>query len=278
VATIVKNKIGIDIGKTKTECCVISLNNEVLFRERLPTGTVFNEIKELYQKAIKYTDTTNHTIGVCMPGKLSNVSGLMINSSIEFLNNTDFVKNLQLVLNHDFKTANDSQCFALAEALLGAGKNYNIVYGLILGTGVGGGIVINGRSTQSEFGHTSLDSSNKILCRCKRIGCVETWLSGSGVDVWAKELLGIDMSTVDYMKDPKVKQIYFEKFGLALSNLIQTVNPECIVIGGGISNNSEVYSVGVERIKQKLFDDELSIPVVKAELGDSAGVIGAALL
>ena len=242
------NKVGIDIGKTKIELCVLSPNNEILFRERLPTGSVFNEIKDLYDTALIVTNTIEHTVGVCMPGKISNLTGLLINSSIDSINGTDFTKQLKKTINHDFKIKNDSECFALAEALLGAGKNYNMVYGLIIGSGVGGGLVINKKSIQSEFGHTSLDYSNKILCRCKRLGCVETWLSGYGLDIWASKLLNAKLSTSEYLTDPKIKQIYFEKFGVSVANLIQTINPECIVIGGGISNNTDVYSIGIERV------------------------------
>ena len=278
------NKIGVDIGKTKIECCVLSPTNEILFRERLPTESVYEEIEVLYNKALSYTNTTEHTLGVCMPGSVSNRTGLMINSSIEFLNGTDFVGMLETKLNRKIQIANDSQCFALAEALLGAGNGYNIVFGMILGTGVGGGIVINSmlhkgfHNISAEWGHTTLDSSNNIMCRCGRIGCVETWLSGSGIDKWAYNFTNKKLSTKEYMEMTEIQEYFLAKFGLAVSNLVQVLDPDCIVIGGGISNNDILYTRGIESVKKIIFNDEFNTPMHRAKLGDSAGVIGAALL
>ena len=278
------NKIGVDIGKTKIECCVLSPTNEVLFRERLLTESVYEEIEFLYNKALSYTNTKEHTLGVCMPGSISNRTGLMKNSSIEFLNDTDFVGILETKLNRKIQIANDSQCFALAEALLGAGKGYNTVFGMILGTGVGGGIVINNvlhkgfHNISTEWGHTTLDTSNNINCRCGRIGCVETWLSGSGINKWAHYLTNKKLTTREYLLIPEIQESFLNKFGLAVSNLVQVLDPDCIVIGGGISNNDILYTQGIELVKKIIFNDEFNTPIFKAKLGDSAGVIGAALL
>lgn len=278
------NKIGVDIGKTKIECCVLSPTNEVLFRERLPTDLVYEEIEFLYNKALTYTNTKEHTLGICMPGSISNRTGLMKNSSIEFLNNTDFVSILEIKLNRKIRVANDSQCFALAESLLGAGNRYNVVFGMILGTGVGGGIVINNilhkgfHNISAEWGHTTLDPSNNIMCRCGRIGCVETWLSGSGIDKWAFNITNKKLSTKEYLQITEIQECFLDKFGLAVSNLVQVLDPDCIVIGGGISNNDILYTQGVNHVRKIIFNDEFNTPIFKAKLGDSAGVIGAALL
>jgi fructokinase len=278
------NKIGVDIGKTKIECCVLSPTNDILFRERLPTDSVYEEIEFLYNKALSHTNTKEHTLGICMPGSISNRTGLLKNSSIEFLNDTDFVGILETKLNRKIQTANDSQCFALAEALLGAGNSYNTVFGMILGTGVGGGIVINSvlhkgfHNISAEWGHTTLDTSNNIMCRCGRIGCVETWLSGSGIDKWAFNITNKKLSTQEYLQISEIQESFLEQFGLAVANLVQLVDPDCIVIGGGISNNDILYTRGIERVKKIIFNDEFNTPIFKAKLGDSAGVIGAALL
>ena len=278
------NKIGVDIGKTKIECCVLSPNNDVLFRERLPTDSVYEEIEFLYNKALASTGTKEHTLGICMPGSISNRTGLMINSSIEFLNDTDFVGILETKLDCKIKTANDSQCFVLAEALLGAGNGHNIVFGMILGTGVGGGIVINNvlhtgfHNISAEWGHTTLDPSNNIMCRCRRIGCVETWLSGSGIEKWAYNSTNKKLTTREYLQIPEIQESFLNKFGLAVSNLVQVLDPDCIVIGGGISNNDILYTQGIEHVRKSIFNDEFNTPIFKAKLGDSAGVIGAALL
>jgi len=278
------NKIGIDIGGTKIECCVLSPTNKILFRERIPTGNVYEETVFLYNKALIETKTTQHTVGVCMPGSISKTTGLLKNSSLQFLNGTDFVRILESKLNCRIQTANDSQCFALAEALLGAGVSHRTVFGMILGTGVGGGLVISGRLYKglhgicTEWGHTNLDASNNIQCRCGRIGCVETWLSGSGLSKWAEVMYNENLSAQQYLKSPTVESIYLNRFGLAVANLIQTIDPDCIVIGGGISNNEILYTKGLLSVKKFLYNDDFSTPIYKAKLGDSAGVIGAALL
>jgi len=278
------NKIGVDIGKTKIECCVLSPTNDILFRERLPTDSVYEEIEFLYNKALSDTHTKEHTLGICMPGSISNTTGLMKNSSIEFLNGTDFAGILEAKLSCKIKIANDSQCFALAESLLGAGSGYNTVFGMILGTGVGGGIVINHilhkgfHNISAEWGHTTLDPSNKIMCRCGRIGCVETWLSGSGINKWAFNITNKKLITKEYLEIPEIQESFLDKFGLAVSNLVQVLDPDCIVIGGGISNNDILYTHGIESARKIIFNDEFNTPIFKAKLGDSAGVIGAGLL
>lgn len=284
------NRIGIDLGATKIECCVINEKDEILFRERVLTGAtnglefVISNIKTLYEYAQSETKIGEHFLGFCMPGSISYKTGLAKNSSITSINGVDFKKLLEEKLNHSVVIANDSHCFALSEAVIGAGKDYNSVLGVILGSGVGGGYVVNKgmllglHGIAGEWGHTSLDASNNIKCRCGRVGCVETWLSGSGVSIWAKELLDIEVSAKEFLLNEKIKNIYFEKFGLAFSNIIQILDPDCIVIGGGISNNDELYTLGAESIKKYIFNDEVNTPILKAKLGDSAGVIGAAFL
>lgn len=284
------NRIGIDLGATKIECCVINEKDEMLFRERVLTGAtnglefVLSNIKTLYDYAVAETKIGEHFLGFCMPGSISYKTGLAKNSSIESINGTNFKQLLEEKLKHPVVIANDSHCFALSEAIVGAGKSYNSVLGVILGSGVGGGFVVNKgmllghHGIAGEWGHTSLDPSNNIKCRCGRVGCVETWLSGSGVDTWAKEIVGTNITTRELLLNEKVKDIYFEKFGLAFSNIIQILDPDCIVIGGGLSNNDDLYSLGVESIKRQIFNDDFSIPIVKAALGDSSGVIGAAFL
>lgn len=284
------NRIGIDLGATKIECCVINENNEIVFRERILTGAtngkefVVSNIKTLYNFALEETNNQEHALGLCMPGSISYKTGLVKNSSILSLNNINFKQLLETELSHQVNIANDSHCFALAEATVGAGKNYDFVLGIILGTGVGGAIVSNKNTRigihgiSGEWGHTNLDLSNKIKCRCGRTGCVETWIGGSGFEIWAERLTGVKASAKEYITDKKVKYLYFDMFGLALANMIQILDPDCIVIGGGISNNEELYTLGIESIKKYLFNDEFNTPILQAKLGDSAGVVGAAFI
>ena len=277
-------RIGFDIGGTKIECCVLSPDNKILFRARRPTKTVYNEVRELLMQALQETGVKEYTVGIGAPGSISKATGLLKNSNIEFLNGTDFLGTLEHQLQLPVKLANDSQCFALAESCLGAAAEFDVVLGIILGTGVGGGLVINKKlhaghhGIASEWGHVDLDPSNQIHCRCGRTGCVETWLSGTGIQQWGNQLLGKNLTAAECLQNDSVQSVFLSHLGQALANIIQIVDPDCIVVGGGVSNSDIIYSHGPEYISKFLFNDILSIPVLSAKLGDSAGSIGAALL
>jgi fructokinase len=179
----------------------------------------------------------------------------------------------------------------MAEALHGAGRGKNLVFGVIMGTGCGGGIVHKGevivgrQAIAGEWGHTSIDPEGP-LCYCGQRGCVETYISGGGAEARYAEAFGIKKSfheiTDDfYAGDTKAVEfmnIFFRNFGRALANLIDVLDPDIVVLGGGLSNFDALHTEGITAVNQFVFSDSLETPIVKNQLGDSAGVIGAALI
>ena len=186
---------------------------------------------------------------------------------------------------------NDANCFAMAEALLGAGKGKKLVFGVIMGTGCGGGIVYKGevftgpQAIAGEWGHMCIDP-NGPLCYCGQKGCTETFISGGGLENRYAEKYGVRRSLKEveaayFNREPEAlefMQTFFDHFGRALANLIDILDPDIVVIGGGVSNFPAVYTEGVKAVRKYVFTDELETPIVKHQLGDSAGVFGAALV
>ena len=184
---------------------------------------------------------------------------------------------------------NDANCFTLAESKLGAAKNYNMVFGVIMGTGVGGGIVVNGKlhkgrtNIAGEWGHHTLKKGGN-KCYCGKNGCVETYISGPALEKSWKELTGkteslsliIQNLTSDTAKQWKIE--FLENFGTSLANVIDILDPDVIVLGGGVSNISFLYDEGKNSVYEKVFSDLIDTPILKNQLGDSAGVFGASLL
>jgi fructokinase len=184
---------------------------------------------------------------------------------------------------------NDANCFALAEAKLGAGKNSNLVFGVIMGTGVGGGIVIDkkihhGRnSIAGEWGHHCLHS-NGNSCYCGNMGCVETYISGPALEKQWNELSGLNQQLPQILSNTNNsnfinwKNKFLENFGLSLANIVDILDPDVIILGGGVSNIDFLYNEGKTSVHEKVFSDTIDTPIIKNTLGDSAGVFGACLL
>jgi fructokinase len=208
----------------------------------------------------------------------------------------DLKKDLEKILGVEMFMANDANCFALAEANMGAAKeqypNAKVVFGVIMGTGVGGGVVVDGKVINGlqgiggEWGHNFLDESGGA-CYCGKSGCVEKVLAGPALEKYYASISGQSKSMKDvyelYKKgeDPFAKQtmdrlVHF--FGLALSVVVNILDPDVIVIGGGVGNIDIIYSEGRESLKKYVFNNKLDTPVIKPKLGDSAGVFGAAFL
>jgi fructokinase len=186
--------------------------------------------------------------------------------------------------------ANDADCFALAEATLGAGRGYRTVFGVIMGTGVGGGIVVDGRlllgpnGIAGEWGHTTLVPDGNP-CYCGRRGCVETYISGPAVERSHRARTGVTVTLADIARDaradPECEQTIRTMcgdFGRAIAQVINVVDPHAVVLGGGAGQVSQLRTWGVEEAAQHVFNTALHTPFLAPELGDSAGVIGAALL
>lgn len=288
--------IGIDLGGTKIEVAVLDSQDNIIFRERLLTEAhlgsdhIFNQIHTLYGKALISIQNKTHTLGLGTPGSISKNTHLLKNSNTLCLNSLPLQALLEDKLVHDIIIENDANCFALAEALMGAGKGYPAVFGIIMGTGCGGGIVFDGKIRQGpqniagEWGHMVIDPQGEP-CYCGANGCVESFISGGGLEKRIKNKTGIIISAVDFfnplLKDESlrnIKQDFYARFGQALANLINILDPDIVVLGGGLSNEESLYKEGVSEVYARIFNDVPSTPIVKNKLGDSAGVIGAGLI
>ena len=288
--------IGIDLGGTKIEVAVLDSQDNIIFRERLLTEAhlgsdhIFIQIHTLYGKALISIQNKTHTLGLGTPGSISKNTHLLKNSNTLCLNSLPLQALLEDKLVHDIIIENDANCFALAEALMGAGKGYPSVFGIIMGTGCGGGIVFDGKIRQGpqniagEWGHMVIDPQGEP-CYCGANGCVESFISGGGLEKRIKNKTGIIISAVDFFNPllkneslRNIKQDFYARFGQALANLINILDPDIVVLGGGLSNEESLYKEGVSEVYARIFNDVPSTPIVKNKLGDSAGVIGAALI
>jgi fructokinase len=285
-------KIGIDLGGTKTETIILDQFGHEVYRDRIMTNQergydfIVHRLAEAYSKAVTVINGSPHTFGIGTPGSVSGKTGLMKNSNTLCLNGKPFVKDLQNLINKTVAIENDANCFAMAEASVGAGVGKQVVFGIIMGTGCGGGFVIGGnvlrglQNLSGEWGHTTIDP-NGPLCYCGKKGCVETYISGTGIsnryfDLTGKRLPAIHILESSQESAMQVKELFFEQFGRALSNVINSIDPDVIILGGGLSNYMPLYDEGIERVKKYVFSDELITPILKNKTGDSAGVIGAA--
>jgi len=196
---------------------------------------------------------------------------------------------IEKALSREIVMENDANCFALAESVLGSGKGYDVVFGVIMGTGVGGGIIINGSlhkgrtKIAGEWGHHTLHP-NGNKCYCGKQGCVEMYISGPSLEKRWLEITGKKeplKSIVQDLSDEKAKQWkkeFLENFGTSLANVVDILDPDAIVLGGGVSNIPFLYDEGRSAVYENVFSDLVETPILKNKLGDSAGVFGACLL
>jgi fructokinase len=287
------NKIGIDLGGTKIEGILVDEAYQTIQRTRIPTNQengydhILKSIKRLIHELIQESNE-KISIGICTPGALSTNSGLIKNSNTQCLIGHDLKNDLQNILNQNVSIENDANCFALAEATLGAGKNSNIVFGVIMGTGVGGGIIIDGKihhgrtNIAGEWGHHCLHNDGNI-CYCGKNGCVETYISGPALEKKWLQLSNLTQNLpeiIQNLDNPHFlnwKKIFLDNFGAALANVIDILDPDMIILGGGVSNIDFLYDEGKNFVYEKVFSDIITTPIVKNQLGDSAGVFGACI-
>ena len=292
----VVNRIGIDLGGTKIEGVVIDADNRVVFRHRVPTERergydhIIARIVELSALLREHAPECDR-IGIGTPGSISRRDGTMKNSNTTCLNSRPVLQDLRARLEFDLIIENDANCFALAEAVAGAGAGETLVFGAILGTGVGGGIVHRGELLRGpqhlagEWGHHCLDPRGPD-CYCGQRGCVESLVSGPAV---LKQFTAAGGTAIDVQgvvaaeragdrTAAAVIERFIDNFGRAVANLIAILDPDVIVLGGGLSNIDELYTRGRAAVARYIFNDELLTPIRRHQLGDSAGVIGAALL
>lgn len=294
-------RIGIDLGGTKIEALALDDDGRQRHRERLPTprhdyeGTLA-AIAELVRRCEEAAGTTG-SVGVGMPGAISPATGLVKNANSIWLNGKPFAEDLQRVLGRPVRLANDANCLALSEATDGAAAGANVVFGVILGTGVGGGLVVGGNvviganAVSGEWGHNMVpwpeaDEYPGPACYCGLTGCIEAWLSGPAFSREFHQRTGreatpaaiAEMARAGDAQAEQAWQRYEHRLARALAGLINIVDPDVIVVGGGISNVTRIYDA-VPRLWDKwVFSDRVDTRLVAAAYGDSSGVRGAAWL
>jgi fructokinase len=295
---------GIDIGGTKIEGVILEDREtpNVLKRLRIPTEAgkgyehIIRQISNLVEVLTAETGIKPNRIGIATPGTLEPSSQVMKNCNTTCLNGMPLKRDIERAISIPVTLANDANCFAIAETNLGIVKdklpNAEVVFGVIMGTGVGGGLVVNGKiitgkqGIAGEWGHNFVDHSGGE-CYCGKFGCVERIISGTALEAFYENQMGIPLKMKDIVKkyhegDDEVatKTIHrlLKFFGIALSNVINIVDPDAIVLGGGLGNIDLLYTEGVWEVEKNVFNSTLETVFLKPKLGDSAGVFGAALL
>ena len=288
------NRIGIDLGGTKIEAIIIDDQFQVIDRKRIPTlrdegyDAIINRIIDLSKEMIGIGDIDG-PIGICTPGTIEATTGLLKNSNTVCLIGKPIQKDMEDALGIPVLMENDANCFALAEATIGAAKKYDVVFGVILGTGCGAGIVMNKKihrganAIAGEWGHHTLYPDGRS-CYCGNQGCTESYISGTALESEWKELTGEFATVTDvidnkmYKAHPEWKENFMMNFGRALSNVIDILDPDAIVMGGGLSKVDLLYTEGMQTAYKESFSEVVRTPIIKNKLGDSGGVFGAAMI
>lgn len=300
-----KNSLwGIDMGGTKIEGVILksAKDPEVLFRDRVPTEAdkgykhILKQVKKVVTLMEKEAGFKPARIGFATPGILDPKLGIMKNCNSVAMNGQPMKADLEKQLAVSVELANDADCFALAETRFGVVKEQfpdaKVVFGVILGTGVGGGIVVDGKpiiglqGIAGEWGHNFLDDSGGP-CYCGKSGCVENVISGPALEKYywketgnkkpLKDIVALAESKVDPAAQKTMMRLV-EFFGKGISVVVNILDPDVIVIGGGVGNIDLLYDRGVDSLRKNVFNNRLDTPVVRPLLGDSAGVFGAAFL
>ena len=294
-------RIGIDLGGTKIEILAIDNNGNELHRQRVntPNGNYHDTLQSINNLILATEKQLNAkgTIGICTPGSISPTSGLLRNSNSTCLNNQPFKQDLEKLLHRNIRISNDANCFALSEATDGAAKDSTIVFGVIIGTGCGAGVVINKHvidgpnAISGEWGHNPLPwpQNNELFstqCWCGQHGCIETFLSGTGFSDDYKNSTGIKKCAEQIIHDAKSGDLpaqqaltrYEERLAKSLAHIINIIDPHTIVLGGGMSNIQQLYTNVPTLWQQYVFSDTVLTRLVAPHHGDSSGVRGAAWL
>jgi fructokinase len=274
-------RIGIDLGGTKIEGIALDDDGGALLRRRVPTprgnyGDTVAAVTELV-RTLESATGQRGTVGVGIPGALSRLTGRVKNANSTWLNDRPLQQDLEAALDRPLRLANDANCFALSEAVDGAGRGARVVFGVILGTGVGGGIVVDGQvldgpnAIAGEWGHNPLPLPAAVdlplrACYCGRAGCIETYLCGPALER--------DGGAADEVALAR----YEARLARALAGVINLLDPEVIVLGGGVSNLDRLYATVPRLWSAHVFSDQVSTRLARHAHGDSSGVRGAAWL
>lgn len=294
-------RIGIDLGGTKIEGLALSSTAEVLYRQRVATPqgdyhAILHSIESLIRQ-IESELGEQGSIGICTPGSLSPESGLLRNSNSVCMNGKPVLEDLQSALNREIRIANDANCFALSEASDGVAKDAAVVFGVIIGTGTGAGVVVDkqllvgANAIAGEWGHNPLPWPQDFElpgpeCYCGKTGCIETWLSGPGImrdhELHNNEFVDAEMLDNrarfgDEEADETLSR-YEDRMARSLAHVINILDPHMIVLGGGMGNIERLYKNVPVLWGQYVFSDVVSTRLVAPQYGDSSGVRGAAWL
>jgi fructokinase len=297
-------RIGIDLGGTKTEVIALSNAGVQLYRHRLPTPREdYHNTIETIATLVEMAETTvgeRATVGVGIPGSLSPYTGVIKNANSTWLNGQPFDKDLSRRLNREVRLANDANCLAVSEAVDGAAAGAQTVFAVIIGTGCGAGVALGGRAhiggngTVGEWGHNPLPWMDEdelryraeVPCYCGKQGCIETFISGTGFATDYQRLSGQSLAGSEIMRLVEAKDLlaeqamsrYEQRLAKSLAHVVNILDPDVIVLGGGMSNVDRLYQTVPELVKNWVFGGECETPIRKAMHGDSSGVRGAAWL
>lgn len=294
-------RIGIDLGGTKIEALAIDNEGRELVRHRVDTpredyDATIEAMVDLVRQIERETGETG-TVGAGIPGSISRLTGLVKNANSTWLNGKPLDKDLSTALGREVRVANDANCLAISEATDGAAAGSQMVFGVILGTGCGGGIAINGHvhegpnGAAGEWGHNPLPWARPEElpgpeCYCGKRGCLETWISGTGVAQDYTNLTGKERTTREIMIDYEIgdsnARIIVERFedrlARGLAHVINLLDPDVLVFGGGLSKTEHLYRDIPLKLPHYVFGAEAATPILPARYGDSSGVRGAAWL
>lgn len=295
-------RLGIDLGGTKIEIIALGDGGRVLVRDRVPTprssyDDVIRAMRDLVLEAESKTGERG-TLGIAIPGTISAATGFVKNANSTQLLGHPLDQDLGTALARPVRVANDANCFALSEATDGAAKGKNIVFGIIAGTGVGGGISTGGRvlvgahGIAGEWGHNPLPGMSveeleiAPRCYCGKAGCIEAWCSGPSLAAQFKKISGRDLQGTEIAAEADrgderariVMALYFDRFARAIASVVNILDPDAIVLGGGLSNIEALYLALPPLVERYAFMPEGPTAIVKNMHGDSSGVRGAAWL
>lgn len=291
---------GFDVGGTKIELICINSSGEVKFKHRLPTGSSYDEflvnMKALMDLALLDT-LPPQSIGIGIAGCEDPNTGKIKNCNATFINHKPLSADLYALFKHEVHIENDANCFALSEAVDGSASGCGVVFGIILGTGCGGGLIVNQKiitglnSNGGEWGHNPLPHYNVEhdgqggVCFCGSDNCLEKFISGTGISRQYTELTQEHkdtyaiLSTLDHDDNAAlIYQRFLDQLGRSLATVINIIDPDCIVVGGGVSNFSPLYDDVLPFIRKYTITSDVIINIKKARHGDSSGVRGAAWL
>jgi fructokinase len=294
-------RIGIDLGGTKIEGILLAADGREVFRERVPTpGGDYRATLAAVQQLVFRLESRSGgacSVGIGMPGSVSRATARVKNSNSTCLNGQPLYRDLEKLLERPLRFANDADCFALSEATDGAAAGAAVVFGVIVGTGTGGGIVVNGRLLRGpngiagEWGHNPLPwpGTGELpgpACYCGLAGCIETWLCGPGMAGDHRERTGewLDAAEICHRAQAgdggarDTLERYTDRLSRALASVINILDPDVIVLGGGVSNVASLYEEVPRRWGRYVFSDRVDTKLARARHGDSSGVRGAARL